>query len=120
MVASATNPIPAICAAKLYEVQKHMTLTNHQYNPQSVVVSKKFWDTLSADEKKILRDTAQESAKCEREQARGVGLEHASHDGRAGEAAKASNRRQHAQGLARYPPSGATASPGTRVDFLPG
>jgi TRAP-type transport system periplasmic protein len=64
------NPVPTIFGAKLYEVQKYMTLTNHQYNPQSVVVSKKFWDTLSADEKRILQEAATESAKYEREQAR--------------------------------------------------
>jgi TRAP-type transport system periplasmic protein len=47
-----------------------MTLTNHQYNPQSVVISKKFWDTLSAEEKKIVQDAATESAKYQREQSR--------------------------------------------------
>jgi TRAP-type transport system periplasmic protein len=52
-------------------VQKHIALTNHQYNPQSVVISKKFWDTLSADEKKILQDAANR-AKFQREQARAV------------------------------------------------
>jgi TRAP-type C4-dicarboxylate transport system substrate-binding protein len=35
-----------------------------------VVVSKKFWDSLSADEKKILADAAQESARYQREQSR--------------------------------------------------
>ena len=50
------NPVATIWGAKLHEVQKYMTLTNHQYNPQSVVISKKFWDTLSADEKKIISD----------------------------------------------------------------
>jgi len=64
------NPVPTIYGAKFYEVQKYMTLTNHQYNPQSVVVSKKFWDTLSADEKRVLQEAALESAKYEREQAR--------------------------------------------------
>ena len=64
------NPVPTIFGAKFYEVQKYMTLTNHQYNPQSLVVSKKFWDTLSADEKRILQEAATESAKYEREQAR--------------------------------------------------
>jgi tripartite ATP-independent transporter DctP family solute receptor len=66
------NPITVINANKLYEVQKYVTLTNHQYNPQSVLVSKKFWDTLSADEKKIVSDAAMESAKFQREQARGL------------------------------------------------
>ncbi len=48
------NPVTVINANKFYEVQKHVALTNHQYNPQSVIFSKKVWDTLSADEKKIL------------------------------------------------------------------
>ena len=65
------NPVTVINANKLYEVQKFITLTNHQYNPQSVMISKKFWDTLSAAEKKIIEDAAMESAKFEREQARG-------------------------------------------------
>lgn len=64
------NPVATIQGAKLNEVQKYMTLTNHQYNPQSVVISKKFWDTLSAEEKKIVQDAAQESAKYQREQSR--------------------------------------------------
>lgn len=64
------NPVATIYGAKLYEVQKYMTLTNHQYNPQSVVISKKFWDTLSADEKKIISDAVTESAKFQRQQAR--------------------------------------------------
>ena len=64
------NPVATIYGAKLYEVQKYMTLTNHQYNPQSVVISKKFWDTLSADEKKIIGDAVAESTKFQRAQAR--------------------------------------------------
>jgi tripartite ATP-independent transporter DctP family solute receptor len=64
------NPVATIQGAKLFEVQKFMTLTNHQYNPQSVLVSKKFWDSLSAEEKKVLQDAANESAKYQREQSR--------------------------------------------------
>ncbi|WP_298928380.1 TRAP transporter substrate-binding protein [uncultured Ramlibacter sp.] len=64
------NPFATIQGAKLFEVQKFMTLTNHQYNPQSVVISKKFWDSLSAEEKKIVADAANESAKYQREQSR--------------------------------------------------
>ena len=66
------NPIPTINSAKLYEVQKHMVLTAHQYNPQSVVISKKFWDTLNAAEKKVVADAAAESAKFQRETARNL------------------------------------------------
>jgi tripartite ATP-independent transporter DctP family solute receptor len=64
------NPVATINGAKLFEVQKHMVLTGHQYNPQSIVISKKFWDTLSAAEKKILSDAAAESSKFQRTQAR--------------------------------------------------
>ena len=64
------NPVTVIAANKLYEVQKHLAITNHQYNPQSVIISKKFWDGLSASEKQIVQDAATESAKYQREQAR--------------------------------------------------
>lgn len=64
------NPVATIHGAKFYEVQKHLVLTNHQYNPQSVVVGKKFWDGLSADEQKILQEAAAESSRYQREQAR--------------------------------------------------
>jgi tripartite ATP-independent transporter DctP family solute receptor len=65
------NPFATINSAKLYEVQKHLAITNHQYNPQSVVISKKFWDSLSADQQKVVRDAARESAVYQREQSRG-------------------------------------------------
>lgn len=64
------NPVTVINANKFYEVQKHVVLSNHQYNPQSVVISKKFWDTLDAAQKKIVADAALESAKYQRQQAR--------------------------------------------------
>jgi TRAP-type transport system periplasmic protein len=55
-----------IAANKFWEVQKFAVLSNHQYNPQSVIFSKKVWDTLSAAEKKIIEDAAQEAAKVQR------------------------------------------------------
>jgi tripartite ATP-independent transporter DctP family solute receptor len=64
------NPVTVIAANKFYEVQKYVTLTNHQYNPQSILVSKKFWDGLSAGDKKILSDAATESAPYQRAQSR--------------------------------------------------
>ena len=66
------NPVATINGAKLFEVQKHLALTGHQYNPQSVVISKKFWDTLSAAEKKIVSDAVSESAKFQRTTARAL------------------------------------------------
>jgi TRAP-type transport system periplasmic protein len=60
------NPLTVINANKLYEVQKHLALTGHQYNPQSLVISKKTWDGLSADDKKIVQDAATEAAQFQR------------------------------------------------------
>ena len=66
------NPVATIKGAKLYEVQKYLTMTNHQYNPQSVVVSKRFWDTLAPADRRILREAAQESATYQRTQSRAM------------------------------------------------
>jgi TRAP-type C4-dicarboxylate transport system substrate-binding protein len=55
---SQENPVAVIKADKFYEVQKHIVLSNHQYNPQSVMISRKFWDRLGASEKKIVADAA--------------------------------------------------------------
>lgn len=60
------NPLSVIAANKFSEVQKFLVLSNHQYNPQSLIFSKKVWDTLSPAEKKILHDAATESAAYER------------------------------------------------------
>ena len=61
------NPLSVILANKFYEVQKYLALTNHQYNPQSLIFSKKVWDTLSPAEKKILEDSALEAARFQRQ-----------------------------------------------------
>ena len=48
------NPFSTILASKFSEVQKHLTITRHMYNPQAVIASKKFWDSLTpADQKSI-------------------------------------------------------------------
>lgn len=61
------NPISVIQANKFAEVQKYLTLTNHQYNPQSVIFSKKVWDALNAAERKVLQDAAVEAGKFQRQ-----------------------------------------------------
>ena len=65
-----TNPLLNILDGKYNEVTRHLTLTNHMYTPQAVIVSKKFWDKLSADEKQILQDAATETATFQRKVAR--------------------------------------------------
>ncbi|HQC96036.1 MAG TPA: TRAP transporter substrate-binding protein [Aquabacterium sp.] len=56
------NPLSVILANKFYEVQKNLAVTNHQYNPQSIIFSKKVWDTLNAADQKIIQDAAREAA----------------------------------------------------------
>ena len=60
------NPVSVILANKFAEVQKHLALTNHQYNPQSVIVSKKLWDGMSATERQILQSAATEAGTYQR------------------------------------------------------
>ena len=64
------NPATVISANKLYEVQKHIVLSNHQYNPQSLIFSKKVWDTLTVSDRKILVDAGVEASKYQRQVAR--------------------------------------------------
>ena len=64
------NPAPSILTAKLNEVQDYMTLTNHTYNPQLVMVSAKFWDKLNEDERKLLQAAATEAQAYQRGVAR--------------------------------------------------
>ena len=55
------NPIVAFETNKFHEVQKHLSTTRHVYNPLILLVSRKMWDTLSADEKEILQSAANET-----------------------------------------------------------
>ncbi|MDW9625986.1 TRAP transporter substrate-binding protein (plasmid) [Sinorhizobium meliloti] len=64
------NPSANIINAKFYEVQKYMTLTRHQYNPQIVLVSKKFWDGLNDEEKTVLQQAAVEARDFQRKVSR--------------------------------------------------
>jgi len=52
--------------AKFDEVQKYLTLTRHIYNPMVLVGSKKTWDALSEDEKKILTEAFAEAREFQR------------------------------------------------------
>jgi TRAP-type transport system periplasmic protein len=64
------NPLNVILANKFAEVQKYLTITNHQYNPQSIIFSKKVWDTLSPADRKVLQDAAVEASKFQRQASR--------------------------------------------------
>jgi tripartite ATP-independent transporter DctP family solute receptor len=52
------NPVPTIIFAKLYEVQKHVTLDGHNYGIDWFVVSDKFYKSLAPDLLKVVTDAA--------------------------------------------------------------
>jgi tripartite ATP-independent transporter DctP family solute receptor len=64
------NPYSTVEASKFYEVQKYFSNTKHIYNPQMLLAGKKFWDTLSPEEKKIFEDAANEMRDYQRKVAR--------------------------------------------------
>lgn len=60
------NPIPVITSSKLYEVQKHVTLTGHVYSPAVILMSKASWSNLDAQEKEWFKSAAKASAEATR------------------------------------------------------
>ncbi|MEJ8823611.1 TRAP transporter substrate-binding protein [Variovorax humicola] len=66
------NPNTVILSSKFAEVQKYVTQTRHIYNPQALIVSKKTWDTMSDQEKKIISDSASEATTFQRQASRGA------------------------------------------------
>ena len=66
------NPAANILNAKFYEVQKYMTVTRHQYNPQIVLISKKTWDGLNDEEKAVFQAAATEARDYQRKVSREV------------------------------------------------
>jgi TRAP-type transport system periplasmic protein len=64
------NPYTVILSNKFYEVQKFVTATNHAYTQNILLVSKKFWDKLSSEEQKVMREAVAETRGYQREQTR--------------------------------------------------
>ena len=64
------NPYTVILSNKFYEVQKFVTATNHAYTQNILLVSKKFWDKLSSEEQKMMREAVAETRDHQREQTR--------------------------------------------------
>lgn len=55
------NPFSVILSNKFFEVQKYLSVTNHVYATNIILMSKKFWDSLSPAEQKIVQDAAIEA-----------------------------------------------------------
>jgi TRAP-type transport system periplasmic protein len=55
------NPFTQIYSAKLQEVQKYLSLSGHVYTPAYLTVGTRRWESLPADVRKVLEDTAKET-----------------------------------------------------------
>lgn len=64
------NPLGTINTSRFNEVQKFLSITRHTYTPYVAVVSKRVWDKLSADEQKVVRETAAEASAYQRQVSR--------------------------------------------------
>jgi TRAP-type transport system periplasmic protein len=64
------NPVTVIFDTKFQEVQKYLSLTRHIYNAQSVLLSKRTWDKLSAEERTIIQDALNEAKAYQRQVSR--------------------------------------------------
>lgn len=61
------NPAGNVTTSKFYEVQKYYTKTGHIYNASPFLISKKFWDTLSDQEKEMVTKAAEEAKQYQRQ-----------------------------------------------------
>ena len=55
-------PLISLIASKLYEVAKHISLTNFVYNPGAIMISKRTMDKLEPGQQKAIRDAAMAAA----------------------------------------------------------
>ncbi len=62
------NPIPVIYTSKIYEVQKHLSLTGHVFSPAMIIMSKAKFDALPKEYQDIVLKAAREAAVYQREQ----------------------------------------------------
>jgi len=60
------NPLANIESAKLYEVQKYITLTGHKYEATPFLMSKRSWDKLSPADQKVFLAAGAEATQLQR------------------------------------------------------
>lgn len=61
------NPAGNVTTGNLFEVQNYLTKTNHVYNASVFMISQKFMDTLTNEEKEIVQKAADEARDYQRE-----------------------------------------------------
>ncbi len=55
------NPIAVIHSNKIYEAQKYLAMTGHNYNTMVHVISKKVWDKLTPEQKVIVKEESKKA-----------------------------------------------------------
>lgn len=60
------HPVVDMYANKMYEVQKHLTITNHVYTPVALVASKKWWASLTPEQQQTVQRVAEETRTLQR------------------------------------------------------
>ncbi len=60
------NPLANIHASKIYEVQKYLALTNHQFQMTPFLMSKRSWDRLSEADRRAVQEAAAEATALQR------------------------------------------------------
>jgi TRAP-type C4-dicarboxylate transport system substrate-binding protein len=60
------HPINVTWSSKFYEVQKHLTVSNHVYSPLVVAMNRAKFESLPANIQKIIVDAAREAATFQR------------------------------------------------------
>ena len=60
------NPLANIASAKLYEVQKYLTLSGHKYETNPFLMSKRSWDKLSPADQTVFTEAAAEATQTQR------------------------------------------------------
>jgi tripartite ATP-independent transporter DctP family solute receptor len=66
-VDGASSPFDNIASSKFDEVNKYLSISRHTYLVMSFLMSKKTWDSLSADDQKIIKEAALEAGRFERQ-----------------------------------------------------
>ncbi|PJG84242.1 TRAP transporter substrate-binding protein [Conservatibacter flavescens] len=61
------HPVGIVWSSKLYEVQKHLSLTNHGYTPLIVVMNKAKFDGLSPELQQAILESAKEAGAYQRQ-----------------------------------------------------
>jgi tripartite ATP-independent transporter DctP family solute receptor len=68
LIDGAENNWPSYVTTNHYMAARYYTVTEHTMSPEVVLMSRRAWDSLSAEDRKIFQDAARESARFMREQ----------------------------------------------------